>query len=97
MDIHNRNQVFLAGMVFLLLGIQFHFVDAFVLTPRATKLLAEQSGHPVATAGNTLETLMGTQAPIPSKAWQPPEWLGWCLMSIGSVLILHSWTLPKPG
>lgn len=97
MDLRNRNQVLLAGLVVLLFGLQFHFVDAFVLTPNATKLLAEQSGHPIAAASNTMESLIGTQAPIPGKALRPPEWLGWCLMSIGSVLILHSLTMPRPG
>jgi hypothetical protein len=28
---------------------------------------------------------------------KPPEWLGWCLMSVGAVLALHSLSMPKPG
>lgn len=94
MDI-NRNQVFLVGMVLLLLGIHFHAVDAFVLTSQATKLLAEQTRHPVATASNAVEAILGAEAPLPSKTLRPPEWLGWLLMSAGSVLVLHSWTMAK--
>lgn len=97
MDIHNRNQVFLVGMVLLLVGIQFHYVDSFVLTPKATKLLAEQTNHPVAAASNAMESLTGSQAMLPPKIVQPPEWLGWFLMSVGSVLVLHSWTMTKPA
>jgi hypothetical protein len=33
----------------------------------------------------------------PRKVLQPPEWLGWCLMSVGAVLVLHSLALQKPG
>jgi hypothetical protein len=33
----------------------------------------------------------------PKKVIQPPEWLGWCMMSIGGVLILHSLAMRKPG
>ena len=28
---------------------------------------------------------------------EPPSWLGWALVSVGSVLILHSLALKKPG
>jgi len=94
MDI-TRNQVFLVGMVALLMGLQFHLTDSFVLTPKASKMLAEQGKHPVATASNTVESLVGTQAPIPPQIIRPPEWLGWFLLSLGSVFILHSWTMAR--
>jgi hypothetical protein len=31
------------------------------------------------------------------KVISPPDWIGWSLISIGSVLILHSWGMKKPG
>jgi hypothetical protein len=96
MDI-NRNQVFLVGMVALLMGLQFHLTDSFVLTPKASKILADQSKNPVATASNTVESLVGAQAAIPPQTIRPPEWIGWFLMSLGSVFILHSWTMAKPA
>ena len=96
MDI-NRNQVFVVGMVLLFLGIQFRLVDAFVLTPKATKLLAEQTKHPVATASDTVEVLAGLSPSLPAKTLRPDDWVGWLLMSVGAVLILHSWTMARPG
>ena len=33
----------------------------------------------------------------PRKVLQPPEWLSWCMISIGAVLCLHSLAMPKPG
>jgi hypothetical protein len=95
MDI-NRNQIFAVGLVFLLLGLEFLMVDALILTPEATKILAEEMEHPVATATNGVDSLLGTQSSVPSTTLHPPIWLGWCLTSIGFVLVLHSLAMPKP-
>jgi hypothetical protein len=38
----------------------------------------------------------GTSA-APRKVLQPPEWLGWCLISVGAVLVLHSLAMNRPG
>jgi hypothetical protein len=96
MDI-NRNQCFLIGLIVLYIGLQFRMVDSFVLTPEFTKILAERSGHPVATASNTVGALVGQVATVPPKTVQPPEWTGWALISFGTVLILHSMAMKKPG
>lgn len=92
----NRNHFFLGGVLFLLLGLQFHLIDSALLTPQFTKFLAEQTDHPAATASNTVGALLGTEVPLPPKKFVPPEWLGWCLLSIGSVLSLHALALKKP-
>ncbi len=93
----NRNQWFLIGLVVFLIGIQFRMVDSFVLTPEFTKMLAERSGHPVAAASNMMEAMLGRDSQVPPKTVRPPEWLGWSLLSIGSVLMLHSMAMKKPG
>jgi hypothetical protein len=95
MDI-TRNQYLMAGLVFIFLGIQFRLIDTVVLTPECTKMLAEQTGHPVAAIGETTTVLTGTQAQVPSKIFRPPEWLGWLFLSIGSVLVLHSLAMRRP-
>ncbi len=95
MDI-NRNQWFLIGFVVLLLGIQFRLVDSFVLTSDATKFLAERTGHPIAALNNAAQSFLPSANGVPPKKVIPPEWVGWCLGSIGSVLILHSWGMKKP-
>jgi hypothetical protein len=93
----NRNQWFMIGLVVLFIGIQFRMVDSFVLTPEFTKALAERTGHPVAAASNTMEAMLGRETQIPPKTVRPPEWVGWSLLSIGSVLILHCMAMKKPG
>ncbi len=84
----NRNHYFLAGIVVLLLGIQLRVVDSFVLNESSTRFITTQtsSGKPIFPS---IET--------PRKVLRPPEWLGWSLMSIGSVLILHSLAMKGPG
>jgi len=96
MDI-NRNQVFLAGLVLILFGAQFRAMDAVVLTPKATRLLADQTDQAGAAVTKTMETLTGTEPKLLRKTVRPPEWVGYFCLSVGAVLILHSWTMAKPA
>jgi hypothetical protein len=96
----NRNQYFLAGLVIFLIGIQLRLVDGFVLNERATQLLAQRMqamrGQPVASAGEST-TLLASMPPGHTHRISPPKWLGWSLVSFGSVLILYSLALKRPG
>lgn len=92
----NRNQFFFAGLLILLLGIQFRVVNSYVLKGEVSRFLHEQTqSAPMAAS----PTLFGSApaALVPNKVLNPPDWLGWCLMSVGSVLILHSLAMKKPG
>ena len=81
----SRNQYFLIGLLVLFVGIQFHMIDTIKLTPQVAQFLAERTGQPVA------------RRPRCKTSLRPPEWLSWSLMSVGSVLVLHSWAMKKPG
>jgi hypothetical protein len=97
MDI-NRNQFFLAGMVFLLLGVEMLSIDNITLTAEFTQFLAERTGHKMAVVNNTVQTVFQTEQTItPPKNFVVPQWLGWSLTSLGSVLVLHSLAMKKPG
>ncbi len=96
MDI-TRYHVFLIGVVLVFLGLELRYVDSFVLSPAATKFLAEQSGHPAAMASNTVLAVTGTEPKLPAKVIRPPEWCSWFLLSLGSVFILQSWAMVKPS
>ncbi|MCA9238172.1 MAG: hypothetical protein KDA44_22020 [Planctomycetales bacterium] len=91
----NRNQYFFIGMVILLLGVQLRAVSHYVLTPEATRFLAERANK--SGSESTLMNLSTDLGAAPRKVVKPPEWLGWCLMSVGGVLILHSLAMKKPG
>jgi hypothetical protein len=96
MDI-TRNQYFFLGLACVLLGIQFRLVDSFELTPEFTQFLAERTGHPLASVNAATQSLTDSERPLIKKVVHPPEWLGWSLISLGAVLILHSWSMKKPG
>ncbi len=91
----NRNQFFFLGVVIVLLGAQFRMVSSYVLTQDATRFLAERT-RSTATE-SVLVSLASDTGNLPRKVIRPPEWLGWCLISVGSVLILHSLAMKKPG
>ncbi len=92
----NRNQFFLAGVLFLLLGIQFRLVDTAVLTPEAAKIFTKRANRPVATASFSLQRILPGERAAPARTIKPPEWIGYSLLSIGAVLVLHAITMPKP-
>jgi len=97
----NRNQYFLAGLVVFFLGIQLRMVDGFVLNERATLFLHQRmqqmKGQPFASASENATLLASTPLSQPNRRIHPPNWLGWSLISVGSVLILYSLALKKPG
>ena len=90
----NRNQWFFIGIVVVLLGIQFRMVKQYVLTPEATRFLAERTATESETTMLNFASDLGAG---PQKVIQPPEWLGWCSASVGSVFILHSLAMRRPG
>jgi hypothetical protein len=96
MDI-NRNQVWLAGLVLLFLGIELRAMDSVVLNQKATRMLADQGNHPVAAASNAIGAMVGSESPLPPHTIHLPDWIGWSLLSLGAVMVLHSWTMAKPG
>jgi hypothetical protein len=95
MDI-NRNQWFVIGMVVFLVGLQLRAVSAFWLNEEATRFLAEQSSDATA-AERSLVALTSAVPSAPRKVIQLPDWSGWCLLSIGSVVVLQSLAMRKPG
>jgi hypothetical protein len=96
MDI-TRNQYFFAGLVLLVLGIQFRTVESFDLTPELSRLLTEEANPPVAAMGGAAQAFLQADKPLVKRNYRPPEWLGWSLLSLGSVLVLHSWAMKKAG
>ena len=94
MDI-NRNQFFMFGILVVLLGLQLRLVDRYVLNEKATKFIADRANGSSGT-GKSLMSFASSGAVAPRLVVRPPEWSGWCLMTIGSVLILHSFALRRP-
>jgi len=101
----NRNQYFMVGLVVLLLGIQFRVVDTFVLSQPVTLFLAEKTGKLTHEQVLSIQRVNDGSAPAAKgpveeatqKKLRPPRWIGWSLISLGAVLILHSLAMKKPG
>ena len=87
----NRNHYFMVGLFILCLGVQFRMVESYSLNERVSKFIAAR------TASASTPQFLPSIGPTPSKVIAPPEWLGWAMISIGAVLILHSLAMPKPG
>ena len=92
----NRNQYLFLGAVILFIGLQVRVVSAYVLTEDATRFLAERTHTSVSSPEQALVSFSSGAGLIPNKVIHPPEWLGWCLISVGGVLMLHSLAMPKP-
>ena len=92
----NRNQFLFFAIFLLLLGVQLRMVSTYVLTPEATRFLAEraqQASDPTAAIAGAAASL---PVSLPPKAVSPPDWLGWCLISVGAVLFFHSMAMTRP-
>ena len=92
MDI-NRNQYFLAGLVVLFLGLQLRAVETYVLNEKASKFLAER----MPALASSDDGLMASAGPTARKTLKRPVWIGYAVISVGAVLILHSLAMKRPG
>lgn len=88
-----RNHYLIIGVVLLFMGIQLRYVKTVVLNEPTTKWVNQQFGvpQPPASAG-----ILAAVGPAPKRQVEPQPWLGWALMSVGGVLILHSLAMTKP-
>lgn len=94
----NRNHYLGIGMIVLLLGLQFRFVDSFQLTEETTTFLAKRLQKEPTVAQNPLAVIFGQTNPVAmKKTVRPPKWLGWSMISIGSVLVIQSLGMRKSG
>lgn len=93
----NRNQYFMAGIVIVLLGIQFRVVDTFVMNEHVSAKIQQRMGSGSSDSGGVARFVPNFGPTTPQKSIKVPEWLGWAVTSIGAVLILHSLAMPRPG
>jgi hypothetical protein len=88
----NRPQMYMASLIVLLLGLQFRLVDSIVLTEPASKFVAEKFESP--DLATTSPAWFMSSLPA-KKTITPPKWIGWSLLSIGGVMVLHSLAMRK--
>jgi hypothetical protein len=93
----NRNQFFILGVVLLFFGFEFKKVESFTLNERASRVLNERLAASSGESDGTIRPFLASMGPTPRRTIHPPEWIGYALLSVGSVLVLHSLAMKKPG
>jgi hypothetical protein len=94
MDI-DRNRYFMFGVILFLLGLQFRLVDSFVLNENSTRALQRFAQKTKIADNNNLVTDAYMQVASPKKSLNPPNWLGFVLLTVGGVISLHAMVLPR--
>lgn len=92
----NRNQWMTIGFIILAMGIQFRVVDSFVLNEKTTEVIAKRL-HKNDMVATTFLPAFNVPTPPSHRVIRPPRWLGFMMISVGAVLMLHSLAMPKPG
>jgi hypothetical protein len=92
-----RNQYYMAGLVLVLLGIQFRMIESVELKEQFAKFIAERTDHPLISVSAQAPLITPVEGAAINRVLHPPEWIGWLLLSLGSVLVLHSLAMPKSG
>lgn len=92
----NRNQWFMYGVLIVLIGIHFRMIDSVVLNEKTSQIIARQLYSEELASAGPIQTSFINNPPVAKRTVKPPRWLGWSLISIGSVLVLHSLAMKKP-
>lgn len=94
----NRNQWFLFGLIVLLLGFQLRYVKTFVLNERATTFIHQQMKNvEMAASDQTTAMAVSTRLSSGPYPFTPPRWIGYMLLSVGTVVVLYTLAVKKPA
>jgi hypothetical protein len=90
-----RNRYFLAGVLLILLGIQFRMIHSFVLNEPATRALARVTSDTHVAEQSSMTDFILRVHPNPTKRITPPRWLGLSLIAAGVVISCHALAIPR--
>ena len=90
-----RNRYFLAGVLLILVGIQFRMVDSFVLNESASRALSNVTQKVTVADNSGMDTFMSSMLPMQQKRIEPPRWLGLAMIAVGSIVACHAIAIPK--
>ena len=83
------------GIVLLLLGVQFRKVETFVLNEKASHFVERRMRNGAIRTEGGYDPMILSTGTVTRKRLTHPRWVGWALISMGVVLVLHGMTL-KP-
>jgi hypothetical protein len=90
----DRNRYFMFGVILFLLGLQFRVVETFVLNESSTRALHRFAQNSKIASNNAL-TNAYVEMGGARKSVNPPNWLGFVLLTVGGVMALHAMALPR--
>ena len=90
-----RNRYFLAGLLLILLGIQFRMVHSFVLNEQATRVLARVTKSTPVADNSSMTSLWLNVHPKPMKRVELPRWIGLAMIAAGAVVSCHALVIPR--
>ncbi len=85
------------GLLLLLIGMQLRAVEAFVLRPPTTRILAEWTGPAADTAEGAIQRMALRSDAVARHQIQPPGWLSWATLSVGAVMLAHGVIQKRTG
>lgn len=93
----NRNHYFFLGVLLLFMGLQFRLIETYVLNQQASNVLAKQMGNAGDRTAIGLAGIWPNSAPSQAtRAITPPKAVGWAMLALGGILVLHAVALQKP-
>lgn len=93
----DRNRYFILGLLLLALGLELRMIDSFVLNEPTTRAVYRIAKKTQLAATDYATQIYMQTAPSPKKKVYPPRWLGMVMLSVGTVICIHSFILPKGG
>ena len=94
----SRQHFLILGVMIILIGVQLRFVQSYVLTPRATQFIEakiKKASLQTVDSYDPYDHFLIEAAPHEQRSFTPPRWLGWAMISVGAVLMLHGITIRK--
>jgi hypothetical protein len=91
----NRTKLFMLGMMTLFIGIQFLWVDTYVLNKDATQFIQSRVNRADARTAVAARNWLPAATAPPLQRWSPPRRLGWALTSVGGVLVLYTLVIKR--
>ena len=93
----NRRHVLMLGVVVFAVGLQFRIFESVVLNEPSSRFIAEKLSR-AEPGAQTVQNVLTTSASIPAakRTIKPPVWIGWAIISVGAVLVLHSLAMSGP-
>ena len=92
----NRRHIFTLGVIIFVLGLQFRVFESYVLNEKTSTFIASKMRPSTAQRPAALRGALTATAPASRRTVKPPNWIGWAMLSVGGVLMLHSLAMTGP-